>query len=697
MRRTNNRHMPKNRIVGSFIILFIFGVAVWPLIVHNTLQGHPTTPCHPVKRVLQIHRQLEHGNDKDHRKGPVDSERWIEKPAPTSTVGGAIIGVADAKFAKRYANQILTQQCVAHSNNFEYVLIDPKNFSSCNRYSSFFFKKHCAVSEYLKTKPIGFVGIVTDTDVVGNVHPSISLKPWLDRFTNVDIMFYERSWNFEITAGNYFVRNTNYSRHFLLAWADFEFRRPSGFSSADNGAIHQLLLEEIGLVYADKCGLLYKQLVARVDNLNPYFRFVACTKYLLGPPRKWIIDHPRRTGSITILNRYHGWCVDGQLVDHRLGGYHAFVHGIKDQKKMNKFYNISVYQARNINKVECTLGGNSKRLSYQSKEDAGRVVFRHEKYWFRVRHGASALVPRWSTMHCIKSFSCEPMENYESVWTNPLMAYNGTLETMVVDYFGKAPMRNLLQYETYNEMNGVDEENRNYSAIANNISFVIPASMANVPADLPRLMNTIDAQTIFPREVIIVVSGAGDHLCSKLKTILELNVYNHFEVLLQCVPLEANKAALRNLGVTLSRGEWVSFIDAEDQIRPKRTAKIAKHIASNGMVRLILHGYMIPGHHYSKTRKIVFGKSLFDLTMNSQSLHTWILPNIIHSQPTVHRSVLASVRFREEDVYNDKADSVFVRDVVKFLGRQNRRMIFDDAPLACHGNKPSTSDRVSCV
>ena len=33
------------------------------------------------------------------------------------------------------------------------------------------------------------------------------------------------------------VRNTPFARDFLMRWAEYYDRRPSGFSSADNGAI----------------------------------------------------------------------------------------------------------------------------------------------------------------------------------------------------------------------------------------------------------------------------------------------------------------------------------------------------------------------------------------------------------------------------------------------------------------------------
>ena len=122
-------------------------------------------------------------------------------------------------------------------------------------------------------------------------------------------------------AGNYIVRNTEFGRNFLQLWSDFQYQKPPGFSSGDNGAIHLALLQAIGHV-DPTCVREYQSLTASVDNLQPYFHFVRCTRIALGPSRRWVvensigIDSPL-SGSLTVLNRYHGFCVDGFIVGQR--------------------------------------------------------------------------------------------------------------------------------------------------------------------------------------------------------------------------------------------------------------------------------------------------------------------------------------------------------------------------------------------
>ena len=86
-------------------------------------------------------------------------------------------------------------------------------------------------------------------------------------------------------TGGYGVKNNKNSRKFLKAWADLEFDKPKGFSSADNGAIHVALMKwfkGINDTKSNECIADYKSLEADVLNLNPYYNFLNCTRGALG-------------------------------------------------------------------------------------------------------------------------------------------------------------------------------------------------------------------------------------------------------------------------------------------------------------------------------------------------------------------------------------------------------------------------------
>ena len=256
----------------------------------------------------------------------------------------AVVTVSDKEHQEKYLLQQATMRSYALENGYDYRLIDPAaDAPECGKSGAhFFFQKHwyvlvalsrslfplegnshfatySAVASWLANKPKGYAALVLDGDCY--MASKVSLDRWLAGASDADIILYERAWNFEVVAGNYIVRNTEFARAFLKSWARFSSRLPVGFSSMDNGAIHLALLEVIdGVGNApsgsalealrkanQRCNTLYSNLTDSSSDLRAYFRFVECTRRALGPARRWTLDG----GSITVLNRYHGFVIDG--------------------------------------------------------------------------------------------------------------------------------------------------------------------------------------------------------------------------------------------------------------------------------------------------------------------------------------------------------------------------------------------------
>ncbi|VDM60162.1 unnamed protein product [Angiostrongylus costaricensis] len=74
-----------------------------------------------------------------------------------------------------------------------------------------------------------------DSDM-GVVNPKRRIEEFLDE--NAEVIFYDRFYNWEVMAGSYLIKNSNWSRTFLQGFADYEFRLPKSFHGMDNGAIH---------------------------------------------------------------------------------------------------------------------------------------------------------------------------------------------------------------------------------------------------------------------------------------------------------------------------------------------------------------------------------------------------------------------------------------------------------------------------
>ena len=104
-----------------------------------------------------------------------------------------------------------------------------------------FFRKHCAVAVYLAKYDWLFV---LDADT-GIVNPDRCIEEYID--PSVQLIFYERFFNWEIASGNYIAKNTPFAMKFIMRWADYQYdQSDGGFSGADNGAL-QILLQSSSL------------------------------------------------------------------------------------------------------------------------------------------------------------------------------------------------------------------------------------------------------------------------------------------------------------------------------------------------------------------------------------------------------------------------------------------------------------------
>lgn len=106
------------------------------------------------------------------------------------------------------------------------------------------------------------------------------------------------------------------------------------------------------------------------------------------------------------------------------------------------------------------------------------------------------------------------------------------------------------------------------------ISVVIP--LFNGADHIVRALEGVFAQTLLPREVIIVDDGSTDDGADRARQLA-----SPVPVRIYAQP-NAGQSAARNRGVALATGDWIAFLDQDDIWRPQHLGKLHDAAASLG-------------------------------------------------------------------------------------------------------------------
>ncbi|TGM00595.1 glycosyltransferase family 2 protein [Leptospira barantonii] len=115
------------------------------------------------------------------------------------------------------------------------------------------------------------------------------------------------------------------------------------------------------------------------------------------------------------------------------------------------------------------------------------------------------------------------------------------------------------------------------------ISAIIPTF--NREVKVLRAIRTVLAQTLSPLEIIVVDDGSTDDTISKIKEEFPDAIAGG---LISILPLEHKGVShARNRGVEQARGEWIAFLDSDDEWLPEKLERQWDFICKNSNVKIL--------------------------------------------------------------------------------------------------------------
>lgn len=103
------------------------------------------------------------------------------------------------------------------------------------------------------------------------------------------------------------------------------------------------------------------------------------------------------------------------------------------------------------------------------------------------------------------------------------------------------------------------------------ISVVIP--VYNRPIELQRSVESILNQTVSVDEIIIIDDGSSDNTADVIQTLVQ-----HNSVIKSLSQTNQGVSAARNQGIKKAKGEWIAFLDSDDEWLPQKIEIFLKHI-----------------------------------------------------------------------------------------------------------------------
>ena len=168
------------------------------------------------------------------------------------------------------------------------------------------------------------------------------------------------------------------------------------------------------------------------------------------------------------------------------------------------------------------------------------------------------------------------------------------------------------------------------------ISVVIPTF--NRASFLPRALDSVLNQTLTPKEIVICDNNSTDDTEKLIK-----KKYPYCKYILE---KKRGVSIARNTAILKTSGEWVAFLDSDDEWHPQKLAKQIDAYLSDGQKRRVIHTdeiwYRNGGHLNQRNKHAKRGGDIFQKCLE--------LCCVSPSSSIVKREVFESIGYFDEDL-----------------------------------------------
>lgn len=155
---------------------------------------------------------------------------------------------------------------------------------------------------------------------------------------------------------------------------------------------------------------------------------------------------------------------------------------------------------------------------------------------------------------------------------------------------------------------------------------------------LPRTIASVLNQEFPNWELIVVDDGSKDHTAELLKTYTDNRIRYVYQQ-------NAERSAARNRGISEARGEYVCFLDSDDEYLPHHLRRLHEEIQKLQNRQSLLFTDCLPTYQDGSVSEVKYP------TAEHQDWHIYFLCNpVIPARVCIHYEILKKKKFREDVV-----------------------------------------------